>query len=73
MTYMSPVSPLFGQVSKCTGHYHIVLKLEDPLKSPPKYSYLAPRLVILFVFTKHLVLSLFKFSFSAIIVKTYLQ
>ena len=28
---------------------------EDPLKSPPTYSYWVPRLAIIFVITKHLV------------------
>ena len=47
---------------------------ENSLKSPPTYSYLVPRLAILFVVTKYLVFCPYYFgSFGTPIVKTHLQ
>ena len=47
---------------------------EDPLKAGPTYSYCAPRVAFIFVFTEHLVQSLFLIVcclFGTIIVETH--
>ena len=54
---------------------------EDPLNSPPKYSYLVPRMEIIYAFIEHLVNidchkascleACYYFSFGTTIVKTH--